>query len=394
MARAFFARGASLSNALVFMVASTNLVIELGLVLYFLLGWQFVVAQFAGGVVMVIGLALLTSRYFGAKREEQLRARVHHDVPDEQHSSLPARARLRDPRYYREGARYTLGDVTMLRKELVIGFVVAGFLSVHVPNAWWSHVFISGHGFWGVLENAVVAPLVAVISFVCSVGNIPLAAALWVHGVAFGGVISFVFADLVTLPLLLIYRRFYGAANAFRLFMLLWPLMSLAGVLVDITFKATRLLPTVRHSATLGGHFPLGATLVLNCLAAVVVLVVWVFAQRTDGDLGATDPVCGMHVDTSAPAATRDLEGVTCYFCSLRCAEKFDDGQGHAPASDASDDAVDPVCAMRVHTKEAPRALGPDGVTYYFCSPGCRTTFLKGSSTLPGSTTNKQGTTS
>jgi YHS domain-containing protein/uncharacterized membrane protein YraQ (UPF0718 family) len=394
MARAFFARGASLSNALVFMVASTNLVIELGLVLYFLLGWQFVVAQFAGGIVMVIGLALLTSRYFGAKREEQLRARVHHDVPDEQHSSLPARARLRDPRYYREGARYTLGDVTMLRKELVIGFVVAGFLSVHVPNAWWSHVFISGHGFWGVLENAVVAPLVAVISFVCSVGNIPLAAALWVHGVAFGGVISFVFADLVTLPLLLIYRRFYGAANAFRLFMLLWPLMSLAGVLVDITFKATRLLPTVRHSATLGGHFPLGATLVLNCLAAVVVLVVWVFAQRTDGDLGATDPVCGMHVDTSAPAATRDLEGVTCYFCSLRCAEKFDDGQGHAPASDASDDAVDPVCAMRVHTKDALQALGPDGVTYYFCSPGCRTTFLKGSSTLPGSTTNKQGTTS
>jgi YHS domain-containing protein/uncharacterized membrane protein YraQ (UPF0718 family) len=394
MARAFFARGASLSNALVFMVASTNLVIELGLVLYFLLGWQFVVAQFAGGIVMVIGLALLTSRYFGAKREEQLRARVHHDVPDEQHSSLRTRARLRDPRYYREGARYTLGDVTMLRKELVIGFVVAGFLSVHVPNAWWSHVFISGHGFWGVLENAVVAPLVAVISFVCSVGNIPLAAALWVHGVAFGGVISFVFADLVTLPLLLIYRRFYGAANAFRLFMLLWPLMSLAGVLVDITFKATRLLPTVRHSATLGGHFPLGATLVLNCLAAVVVLVVWVFAQRTDGDLGATDPVCGMHVDTSAPAATRDLEGVTCYFCSLRCAEKFDDGQGHAPASDASDDAVDPVCAMRVHTKDALQALGPDGVTYYFCSPGCRTTFLKGSSTLPGSTTNKRGTTS
>lgn len=396
MARAFFARGASFSNALVFMVASTNLVIELGLVLYFLLGWQFVVAQFAGGIVMVIGLALLTSRYFGAKREEQLRARVHHDVPDEQHPSLPARARLRDPRYYREGARYTLGDVTMLRKELVIGFVVAGFLSVHVPNAWWSHVFISGHGFWGVLENAVVAPLVAVISFVCSVGNIPLAAALWVHGVAFGGVISFVFADLVTLPLLLIYRRFYGAANAFRLFMLLWPLMSLAGVLVDITFKATRLLPTVRHSAVLGGHFPLGATLVLNCLAAMVALVVWVFAHRTDSDLGATDPVCGMHVDTSAPAATRDLEGVTYYFCSLRCAEKFDGGQGHAPGSkdsDASDDAVDPVCAMRVHTKDALQALGPDGVTYYFCSPGCRTTFLKGSSTLPGSATNERGTT-
>ena len=375
MARALFARGSSFTNALVFMVASTNLVIELGLVLYFLLGWQFVVAEFAGGLLMVVGLALVTRRYVDARREDQLRARVRHDVPDERSSSVRLGERLRDPRYYREGARYSLGDVTMLRKELVAGFVIAGFLSVHVPNSWWSHVFLSGHGFWALLENATVAPLVAVLSFVCSVGNIPLAAALWVHGVAFGGVISFIFADLVTLPLLFIYRRFYGSNAAIRLLLLLWPLMTLAGVLVDLAFRSAHLVPTTRHSPALAGHFPLGSTLVLNCLAALVAVTLWVLAHRRDPDLGATDPVCGMRVDTNAPAATRERDGVTFYFCSPRCLQKFDD----APDSTSnrhSHDAVDPVCAMDVSSRDAPSARGPDGVTYYFCSPGCRSTFL------------------
>jgi uncharacterized membrane protein YraQ (UPF0718 family) len=392
MSRSLFARGSSLSNALVFMVASTNLVIELGLVLYFLLGWQFVVAQFAGGVLMVIGLALLTRRFFSVKREGELRARVQHDVPEEQRSALATKQRLRDPRYYREGARYSLGDVTMLRKELLAGFLVAGFLSVHVSNTWWSHVFLQDHGAWGVLENAAVAPLVAVVSFVCSVGNIPLAAALWVHGVAFGGVISFVFADLVTLPLLLIYRRFYGSGAALRLFLLLWPLMSGAGLLVDLVFHALGLLPSTRHSAALAGHFPLGATLVLNCLAVAVVVVLWVLAHQHEEGLGATDPICGMHVDTNAPAATRVRDGVTNYFCSLRCAEKFE-REGEPAIKDHANEAIDPVCSMKVDPKQALWARGPDAVTYYFCSPGCRETFLQDSSTLPGSSTIERGPT-
>jgi YHS domain-containing protein/uncharacterized membrane protein YraQ (UPF0718 family) len=395
MARALFARGSSFTNALIFMVASTNLVIELGLVLYFLLGWQFVVAEFAGGLMMIVGLALLTSRFFSATRVDKLRARVRDDVPPEQRSSPPLRSRLRESRYYREGARFSLGDITMLRKELIAGFVVAGFLSVHVPNSWWAHVFISGHGAWGVLENAAVAPLVAVISFVCSVGNIPLAAALWVHGVAFGGVISFVFADLVTLPLLFIYRRFYGSSATIRLLLLLWPLMSLAGLLVDLAFSSTHVLPTTRHSAALTGHFPLGATLILNCVAALVALLVWLLAHQRDSDMGATDPVCGMLVDTSAPAATRERQRVTYYFCSLRCAQKFN-AEDPATAHDALGEiggAIDPVCGMRVDEKYALNVRGPENLTYYFCSPECRTTFLKSSSTLPGSTRIERGVT-
>jgi len=384
MARTLFARGSSFTNAMIFMVASTNLVIELGLVMYFLLGWQFVVAQLAGGVIMVVGLAFATRWYFSPRRETALRTKVLSESPAPAATSLTTRQRLRDPRYYREGARYALGDVTMLRKELLAGFVVAGFLSVHVPNEWWSHVFTQGHGNWAVLENAVVAPLVAVVSFVCSVGNIPLAAALWIHGVAFGGVISFIFADLVTLPLLLIYRRLYGRGAALRLFFLLWPLMSIAGVLVDLAFRSTKLLPSTRHAAALSGHFALGWTLALNCLALLFALVLWRLAHHHDEPIGARDPVCGMHVDTSAPVATRTRDGVTYYFCSLRCAESFERGDG-AMKKDVLGDAIDPVCAMAVDSHSALSARGRDNVTYYFCSPGCRATFLEESSNPPGS---------
>ncbi|HXC19117.1 MAG TPA: permease, partial [Acidimicrobiales bacterium] len=210
MARALFGRGASWTNSLVFMIASTNLVIELGIVLYLLLGWQFLVAQFVGGALMIALLSFVTHFVFSRRYEDRLRTRVEHDSPPSMRTSGQSwRERARDRENYRVAARFTIGDLTMLRKELLAGFLVAGFLMVDVPNSWWSHFFVSGHGGWTVLENVVVAPLLAVVSFVCSVGNIPLAAALWAHGAAFGGVISFIFADLVTMPLLLIYRRFY-----------------------------------------------------------------------------------------------------------------------------------------------------------------------------------------
>ena len=134
-------------------------------------------------------------------------------------------ARTHRRRIWRErlvlSARYTMGDLTMVRKELVIGFVVAGFVSVHVPNSWWSHIFLHGHGAWTVLEN-VSSLRWSRSGLRVFGGQRSLAAALWGHGVAFGGVIAFLFADLVTFPLLVIYRRYYGLANAWRLFLLLW----------------------------------------------------------------------------------------------------------------------------------------------------------------------------
>ena len=380
MARALYARGASWPNSIIFMVASTNLVIELGIVLYLMLGWQFLAAQFVGGALMIIGLAAGTSIVFSARREQALRAKVMQDAPPPgrgEHVSW--RERVRDPRNYQRAARYTLGDITMLRKELLAGFVIAGYLAVDVPTSWWSHIFLSGHGWITAVENAVIAPLLAVISFVCSVGNIPLAAALWSRGVSFGGVIAFIFADLVTLPLLLIYRRFYGTKMALRLFALLWFVMSLGGLVVDVIFSAAHLIPSDRRPPALQGDFPLGATLVLNLVALAVVVGLFVLARARGVDSGtAIDPICGMNVDITAPVAVRERHGETFYFCSHRCAERFDRGEsaGDMAAKNDAGDAIDPICGMTVNTADAISATVGDA-TYYFCAEGCRTRFLE-----------------
>jgi uncharacterized membrane protein YraQ (UPF0718 family) len=337
MARALFARGASWTNSIVFMVASTNLVIELGIVLYLLLGWQFVVAQFVGGALMIALLSFSTHFVFSRRYQTQLRERVERDSPPSTRSSSQGwRERVRDKENYRLAARFTMGDLTMLRKELLAGFLVAGFIMVDVSNRWWSHFFVSGHGGWTVLENVTIAPLLAVVSFVCSVGNIPLAAALWAHGVAFGGVISFIFADLVTLPLLFIYRRFYGTRAALRLLALLWFVMSAGGLVVDRLFRLTSLVPASHHTRFASGDFALGWTLALNIVATVALATLWLLARsgRASSSV-ATDPICGMSVDTSAPAATRHVDHVDYYFCSPRCAERFDE-RLHAPAHEES----------------------------------------------------------
>jgi uncharacterized protein len=373
MSRALFARGSSWTNSLIFMVASTNLVIELGVVLFVLLGWPFVVAQLVGGLVMVVLLIALTPLIFRRRAVDAISARVADDSTSTMASpSLGRRERLG------LSARYTMGDLTMVRKELLIGFVVAGFLSVHVPNSWWSHIFISGHGGWTVLENVALAPLVSVLAFVCSVGNVPLAAALWGHGVAFGGVIAFLFADLVTLPLLVIYRRYYGTASAWRLFALLWATASGAGLVIDGLFRVTRLIPSSHHVKVLSGEFPLGATLVLNVLATAVLLAVWRLARGAN-NIGhaATDPICGMTVDPSHAPASAHRDGETFYFCSLGCRDKFL-AHDH-PEIEGGGHLVDPVCGMAVN-EENISGVGPDGATYYFCSEGCRETFLHGAS--------------
>ncbi len=373
MSRALFARGSSWTNSLIFMVASTNLVIELGVVLFVLLGWPFVVAQLVGGIAMVVLLIALIPLMFGRDTVERLSTRVTEDAGSSPSSTTPSwRDRLG------LSARYTMGDLTMVRRELLIGFVVAGFLSVHVANSWWSDIFLSGHGGWTVLENVALAPLVSVLAFVCSVGNVPLAAALWGHGVAFGGVIAFLFADLVTLPLLIIYRRYYGTANAWRLFALLWATASGAGLAIDGLFHSAHLIPSSHHVRVLSGEFPLGATLILNVLATVVLLAVWLLAQGAQGGAhAATDPICGMTVDPAeAPAsALRDAE--TFYFCSLGCRAKF--LAGDQPKIEGREDLLDPVCGMNVNERDV-SGIGPDGATYYFCSEGCRETFLHGTS--------------
>ena len=145
-----------------------------------------------------------------------------------------------------DAAGYTISDLTMLRKELIIGFVVAGFADAAVPVSFWRSLFLTGHGFWSVLENVILGPFLAIISFVCSIGNVPLAAALWSGGIAFGGTVAFVFADLITLPLLLIYRRYYGTRLTIKLLAVFWATMSAAGLATEYLFRWAGIAPAAR----------------------------------------------------------------------------------------------------------------------------------------------------
>ena len=215
VSRTLFKRDAALVPSLAFLFSSTNLVIELGIILYLLLGWQFTAAEWLGGVLLVAimgGLVHLTcpTRLVDAARRHQEPGSGH------EHASMPVEgetvwAKLRNPGLPARVAQRFVMDVSMLWKDLVLGFLIAGFLGAFVPDRWWAALFVKGASPWmqGPLD-ALLGPLVAVVSFVCSIGNVPLAAILWSSGISFGGVLAFLYADLIVLSLLDVYRRYYG----------------------------------------------------------------------------------------------------------------------------------------------------------------------------------------
>ncbi|MGH9092844.1 MAG: permease, partial [Acidimicrobiales bacterium] len=305
-------------------------------VLVVLLGWQFAVGELFGGVVMIVLLASLGGLFLAGRSVARARERaaggdgasgghVHGDPSGEQ--PVPWRQRLRRRGGWVDAATYAVSDLTMLRKELVIGYAVAGFLAVLVPASAWSAFFLHGHGAWTTLENVVVGPLVAVISFVCSVGNVPLAAALWQGGISFGGVVSFVFADLITFPLLLVYRRYYGGRLTLRLLAVFWAIMSVAGLVTEVVFRAAGLVPTTRSATVTSPSVAWNATTWLD-IAALAAFAVAYWAYRNRGRLGAgesltLDPVCGMQVEKPTAPASAEHGGERHYFCSERCLDRF-----------------------------------------------------------------------
>jgi YHS domain-containing protein len=221
-----------------------------------------------------------------------------------------------------------MGDLTMLRKELVIGYVVAGFLAVMVPMSVWNELFLHGHGFWTTLENVVLGPFIAFISFVCSIGNVPMAAALWHGGISFGGVISFIFADLIALPLVLIYRKYYGGRLALRLTLTFWAVMATAGLIVEGLFSAVGGIPRARPAQIVSTHFAWNYTTFLNIVfLGVFAALYWLYRNRRRLGAGkgyAVDPVCGMQVRTADAPATALHAGELQFFCSDHCRERFE----------------------------------------------------------------------
>jgi uncharacterized membrane protein YraQ (UPF0718 family)/YHS domain-containing protein len=348
MSKSLFMKGADFVSSTVFMFASTNLVLELGLVLIVLLGWQFAVAEYVGGAIMIVLLALLGGLWFRGRMIDQARRRLEdgsgggHQHGPEENVALQAEAwgtKLRSPGGWANAATYTMADLTMLRRELVVGYTVAGFLAVAVPVRVWNTVFLHGHGFWTSLENVIVGPFIAIVSFVCSIGNVPLAAALWHGGISFGGVISFLFADLIALPLLLIYRRYYGTRMTLRMLVLFWAVMSTAGLLTEGIFGAFGAIPTTRPASVAPAHFQWNYTTYLNIgFLALFAVLYWTYRNRErlgGGNGYALDPVCGMQVRTGDAPASSSHDGHTIWFCSDHCRMRFEadpDRFSEAPA--------------------------------------------------------------
>jgi len=212
-----------------------------------------------------------------------------------------------------------------------------------VPVAFWNTVFLHGHGFWTSAENVVVGPFIAIISFVCSIGNVPLAAALWKGGISFGGVVSFIFADLITLPLLLIYRRYYGTRLMMRMLALFWAVMAIAGLITEGIFRAAGLVPKVHRTLIAPDHFSWNYTTYLNFVFLVLFGVLyWAYRNRErlgGGEGTALDPVCGMQVEKASAPASTEHAGAQVYFCSDRCRLRYE-GDPARFASDKTDPSV------------------------------------------------------
>jgi uncharacterized membrane protein YraQ (UPF0718 family) len=256
-ARSAFQQDAALIPALAFMFASTNLVIELGAVLWLLMGWKFVLAEVIGSFVLIGVMWLLMMLFFSKDEEEEARRQAQAITKNEDHSChaehppSQGSGSAGDHKHEIKGegkwtrvARAFVMDWRMLWKEILGGFLIAGFLAALVPSTWWKALFLeTGPAPLRLIENALVGPLIAVASFVCSVGNIPLASLLWSNGISFGGVISFIYADLIIIPLIVIYVKYYGTRAAAKITLILYASMVVAGIIVDLLFSALGLIP-------------------------------------------------------------------------------------------------------------------------------------------------------
>ena len=325
IAKSLFQKGASAASALAFQFASTNLVWELGLVLWVLIGWQFALAEYIGGLVMIALMAVMLRLFVSRKLEAE--ARMHAQAADSGHQhhmageQLSWRERLTSASAWSDVAHNFRGDWQMLWKEITIGFLLAGFVA-QLGDDFFNGLFLQDspalvQTFWG----AFIGPIIAVLSFVCSVGNVPLAAVLWSGGISFAGVMAFIFADLIVLPIIAAYRKYYGTAFALRITALMFVTMVIAALVIDGLFSGMGLIPSGPRPtrADIFGSIELDYKLALNILGLVIFAgLFWLTARR-----GVTDPVCGMKVDRGK-AVTKVANGRTFYFCSERCLHAFE----------------------------------------------------------------------
>ena len=289
IAKSLFQKGASAVTALAFQFASTNLVWELGLVLWVLLGWQFTLAEFVGGILLIALMALLLRRFVSPRLEEEARHHAQEAQAGHEHDhgddapALNWRARLTSRESWAKVGGNFRGDWGMLWKEITLGFLLAGFIGL-LGDDFFNVLFLTdAPPLVQTLENVLVGPIIAILSFVCSVGNVPLAAVLWSGGISFAGVVAFIFADLITIPIVLAYRKYYGTAFALRISALMFVTIVIAALIVDGLFGVLGLIPTgPRPTRTdIFGAVELDYKLALNVLATAIFLaLLWVSHGR------------------------------------------------------------------------------------------------------------------
>ncbi|MDT4930004.1 MAG: uncharacterized protein QOF92_2871, partial [Pseudonocardiales bacterium] len=289
LARSLFRKGADFTAAMAFQFASTNLVIELGLILALLLGWQFTAAEFVGGPFMIVLLALIFRRFLPRKLLTEAKEQADKAVAGsmEGHAAMDMSVagtgsfwqRLLSAKGFTAVSHNFVMEWAAVLRDIVIGLLIAGAAAAWIPESFWQNLFFTDHPLGAKIWGPIIGPLVAVAAFVCSIGNVPLAAVLWNGGISFGGVVSFIFADLIILPIIVIYRKYYGTRMALFLTGTFYLTMVAAGYVIELAFGPLHLIPTGRRHASVGEdgivwNYTTWLNIVFLVLAA---LLVWRF---------------------------------------------------------------------------------------------------------------------
>ena len=293
LARSIFRKGADFIAAMAFQFASTNLVLELGIILAVLIGWQFVAAEFAGGLIMVALLTVMLRAVMTRQRIAEAKRRADRGLAGrmEGHAAMDMSvggegsilARITSSKGFTAISHYFVMDWASVWIDIVAGLLIAGALAAWVPQEFWQAFFLSADPFWSKVVGPLIGPVVAIVSFVCSVGNVPLAAVLWNGGISFGGVIAFLFADLIVLPILDIYRRYYGLRIALLLLGVSYAAMAGAAYAIEVVFGLAGLVPRQHSAQVIEANITWDYTTWLNVVfLALAALLVWRFL-RTGG---------------------------------------------------------------------------------------------------------------
>jgi len=293
LARSLYRKGANFTSAMAFEVASTNLVIELGIILALLMGWQFTLGEFVGGPIMIVVLAVLFRAFLRPRLLSAARKQADRGLAGsmEGHAAMDMSVaeggsvlrRLRSAKGFTSVSHIFVMEWAAVLRDIVIGLLIAGAIGAWVHESFWQSFFLVDHPLLAKLWGPLVGPIVAILSFVCSIGNVPLAAVLWNGGISFGGVISFIFADLLILPILVIYRKYYGGRMALFLAGTFYTASVIAGYIVEVAFGALGLVPSGHHARVEMAQPSWNYTTFLNIAFLILAAVLVLRFLRTDG---------------------------------------------------------------------------------------------------------------